>query len=154
MSTTATVGFPEVKLGIFPGFGGTVRMPRLVGVDNAVEWIAAGGDKKADAALKDGAVDAVVAPDKLRDAALALVRQAIAGKLDWKAKRAEKISPHQAQPDRAGDGVRQLDGGRGREGGPELPGADARAQEHAGSGAPRAATRRWRSRRSTSPRPR
>jgi 3-hydroxyacyl-CoA dehydrogenase/enoyl-CoA hydratase/3-hydroxybutyryl-CoA epimerase/enoyl-CoA isomerase len=93
MSTTATVGFPEVKLGIFPGFGGTVRMPRLVGVDNAVEWIAAAGDKKADAAFKDGAVDAVVAPDKLRDAALALVRNAIAGKLDWKAKRAEKLSP-------------------------------------------------------------
>ncbi len=93
MSTTASVGFPEVKLGIFPGFGGTVRMPRLVGVDNAVEWIAAAGDKKAEAAFKDGAVDAVVAPDKLRDAALALVRNAIAGKLDWKAKRAEKLSP-------------------------------------------------------------
>jgi 3-hydroxyacyl-CoA dehydrogenase/enoyl-CoA hydratase/3-hydroxybutyryl-CoA epimerase/enoyl-CoA isomerase len=93
MSSTATVGFPEVKLGIFPGFGGTVRMPRLIGVDNAVEWIAAAGDKKADAAFKDGAVDAVVAPDKLRDAALALVKSAIAGKLDWKAKRAEKLVP-------------------------------------------------------------
>ncbi len=58
MSATATVGFPEVKLGIFPGFGGTVRMPRLIGVDNAVEWIAAAGDKRADAAFKDGAVDA------------------------------------------------------------------------------------------------
>ena len=93
MSTAASVGFPEVKLGIFPGFGGTVRMPRLVGIDNAVEWIATGTDRKSDAALEDGAVDAVVAPDKLRDAALALVRQAIDGKLDWKAKRAEKLAP-------------------------------------------------------------
>jgi 3-hydroxyacyl-CoA dehydrogenase/enoyl-CoA hydratase/3-hydroxybutyryl-CoA epimerase/enoyl-CoA isomerase len=93
MSMAASVGFPEVKLGIFPGFGGTVRMPRLVGVDNAVEWIATGADKKPDAALKDGAVDAVVAPEQLRDAALALVRQAIAGRLDWKGRRAEKLAP-------------------------------------------------------------
>jgi 3-hydroxyacyl-CoA dehydrogenase/enoyl-CoA hydratase/3-hydroxybutyryl-CoA epimerase/enoyl-CoA isomerase len=93
MSTAASAGFPEVKLGIFPGFGGSVRMPRVVGIDNAVEWIATGADKKPDAALKDGAVDAVVAPDLLRDAALALVKEAIAGKLDWKAKRAEKLAP-------------------------------------------------------------
>jgi len=97
-STAASVGFPEVKLGIFPGFGGSVRMPRLVGVDNAVEWIATGADKKPDAALKDGVVDAVVTPEQLRDAALALVRQAIAGKLDWQAKRAEKIAPLKLNP--------------------------------------------------------
>ena len=93
MSTAASVGFPEVKLGIFPGFGGSVRMPRLIGIDNAVEWICTGNDKKADAALKDGAVDAVVAPEQLRDAALAMVKQCIAGRLDWKAKRAEKLAP-------------------------------------------------------------
>jgi 3-hydroxyacyl-CoA dehydrogenase/enoyl-CoA hydratase/3-hydroxybutyryl-CoA epimerase/enoyl-CoA isomerase len=93
MSTAAKMGVPEVKLGIFPGFGGTVRLPRIMGVDNAVEWIATGGDKRPDEALKDGAVDAVVEPDKLRDAALALVGQCIAGKLDWQAKRAEKLAP-------------------------------------------------------------
>ena len=93
MSTAASVGFPEVKLGIFPGFGGTVRMPRIVGIDNAAEWIASGADRKADAALRDGAVDAVVEPDRLRDAALALLKQAIDGRLDWKAKRAEKLAP-------------------------------------------------------------
>ena len=93
MSTAAKIGVPEVKLGIFPGFGGTVRLPRIMGVDNAVEWIATGSEKRPDAALKDGAVDAVVEPDKLRDAALALVRQCIAGKLDWKARRAEKLAP-------------------------------------------------------------
>ena len=93
MSTAASVGFPEVKLGIFPGFGGSVRMPRIVGVDNAVEWICAGADKKADAALKDGAVDAVVAPEQLRDAALSMLKLCIAGKLDWKSRRAAKLSP-------------------------------------------------------------
>ncbi len=93
MSTAASVGFPEVKLGIFPGFGGSVRMPRIIGIDNAVEWICAGADKKADAALKDGAVDAVVAPEQLRDAALAMLKQCIAGKLDWQARRAAKLAP-------------------------------------------------------------
>ncbi len=93
MSTAARIGLPEVKLGIFPGFGGTVRLPRIIGVDNAVEWIATGSEKRPDAALKDGAVDAVVAPEKLRDAALAVLRQCIAGKLDWKGRRAEKTGP-------------------------------------------------------------
>jgi 3-hydroxyacyl-CoA dehydrogenase / enoyl-CoA hydratase / 3-hydroxybutyryl-CoA epimerase / enoyl-CoA isomerase len=93
MATTASVGFPEVKLGIFPGFGGSVRMPRLIGVDNAAEWICAGQDKRADAALKDGAVDAVVAPEQLRDAAIAMVKYCIEGRLDWRARRAEKLAP-------------------------------------------------------------
>jgi len=93
MSTAAKMGVPEVKLGIFPGFGGTVRLPRIMGIDNAVEWIATGSDKRPDEALKDGAVDAVVEPARLRDAALALVGQCIAGKLDWQAKRAEKLAP-------------------------------------------------------------
>jgi 3-hydroxyacyl-CoA dehydrogenase/enoyl-CoA hydratase/3-hydroxybutyryl-CoA epimerase/enoyl-CoA isomerase len=93
MSTAARIGLPEVKLGIFPGFGGTVRLPRLIGLDNAVEWIATGSEKKPAEALKDGAVDAVVEPDKLRDAALAVVREAIAGRLDWKGRRADKTGP-------------------------------------------------------------
>ncbi len=92
MSTAASIGLPEVKLGIFPGFGGTVRLPRIIGLDNAVEWIATGADKKADDALKDGAVDAVLEPQLLRDAAIAMVKAAVAGKLDWRAKRAEKLA--------------------------------------------------------------
>jgi len=93
ISTAGRIGLPEVKLGIFPGFGGTVRLPRLIGVDNAVEWIATGNEKKPADALKDGAVDAVVEPDKLREAALAMVRECIAGRLDWQGRRAEKTGP-------------------------------------------------------------
>jgi len=93
MSTAAKVGLPEVKLGLFPGFGGTVRLSRVIGIDNAAEWIAGGSEQRPDAALKAGAVDAVVAPELLRDAALDLLGKALAGKLDWKAKRAEKLNP-------------------------------------------------------------
>jgi len=93
ISATAQVGLPEAKLGLFPGFGGTVRLPRLIGADNAIEWIAGGEQQKAEAALKVHAVDGVVIPDKLRAAALNLLVQANAGKYDWKARRAQKTSP-------------------------------------------------------------
>ena len=91
MSEKAVIGLPEVKLGIYPGFGGTVRLPRVIGTDNAVEWIASGKENKADAALKVGAVDAVVAPAKLLEAALDLVKRAISGELDFMAKRQPKL---------------------------------------------------------------
>ena len=42
MSTAAAIGLPETKLGIFPGWGGTVRLPRILGVDEAIMWIATG----------------------------------------------------------------------------------------------------------------
>ena len=91
MSSAAKVGLPEVKLGIYPGFGGTVRLPRLIGVDNAVEWIASGKENRAEDALKVRAVDAVVAPEQLQAAALDLIKRAISGELDYKAKRQPKL---------------------------------------------------------------
>ena len=48
---------PENKLGIMPGFGGSVRMPRMLGADSALEIIAAGKDVGVDQALKIGLVD-------------------------------------------------------------------------------------------------
>lgn len=93
MADSAAVGLPETKLGIIPGFGGTVRLPRLIGADNAIEWIAGGTHNKADAALKVGAVDGVVPGDKLRDAALGLLTAAMAGEYDWQARRAQKTGP-------------------------------------------------------------
>ncbi|WP_323157790.1 fatty acid oxidation complex subunit alpha FadB [Pseudomonas fulva] len=91
MATTARIGLPEVKLGIYPGFGGTVRLPRLIGSDNAVEWIAAGKENSAEDALKVGAVDAVVVSELLMAGALDLIKRAISGELDYKAKRQPKL---------------------------------------------------------------
>ncbi len=95
MSTAAQVGLPEVSLGLIPGFGGTVRLSRLIGIDNALEWVSAGGQHKPDKAIGDGVVDAVVDPDQLRDAALSLVQECTDGKIDWRAKRQEKLEPLQ-----------------------------------------------------------
>ncbi|MCH8532698.1 MAG: fatty acid oxidation complex subunit alpha FadB [Saccharospirillum sp.] len=90
MSSKAKVGLPEVKLGIFPGFGGTVRLSRLVGADNAIEWIASGNDNRADDAFKIGAVDAVTEPDALRDTALQLLQRLASGEVDYLKRRAAK----------------------------------------------------------------
>jgi 3-hydroxyacyl-CoA dehydrogenase/enoyl-CoA hydratase/3-hydroxybutyryl-CoA epimerase/enoyl-CoA isomerase len=93
MAANTKIGLPETKLGIFPGWGGTVRLSRLSGADNAIEWIASGEQWSAAAALKIGAVDAVVAPEKVHEASLQLLKDAMAGKLDWKARQKEKTSP-------------------------------------------------------------
>jgi len=93
IAETAQVGLPETRLGLFPGWGGTVRLSRVCGADTAIEWIAGGEQWAALAALKAGAVDAVVAPADLREAALGMLRDAAAGKLDWRARRAEKRAP-------------------------------------------------------------
>lgn len=87
------IGLPETKLGIMPGFGGSVRLPRLLGADSAMEIIAAGKDVDAARALALGLVDAVVAPEKLRAAAVAILREAIEGKQDWRARRQPKLEP-------------------------------------------------------------
>ncbi|WP_334079013.1 fatty acid oxidation complex subunit alpha FadB [Microbulbifer sp. M83] len=93
MGDQGKVGLPEVKLGLIPGWGGTVRLPRVVGVDVAAEWIAAGKEQKPNAALTAHAVDAVVANDQLKDAALKLLGRAIDGELDYQARREIKKSP-------------------------------------------------------------
>ncbi len=90
MSEKAKVGLPEVKLGLMPGFGGTVRLSRVIGADNAIEWICMGAENRADKALKMGAVDAVVAPEALREQSIAMLNSAIAGELDYEARRAVK----------------------------------------------------------------
>ena len=94
----SVVGFPEVKLGILPGFGGTVRLPRLIGADNANHWISSGSHIKAPQAQTEGAIDAIVEEDKLIAACEDMINQCNAGKLDYGAVRATKNSALTLQP--------------------------------------------------------
>ncbi len=64
-SSKAKFGQPEVKLGILPGFGGTQRLPRLVGKGVATQLILSGDIIKAEEALRIGLVNEVVEPDAL-----------------------------------------------------------------------------------------
>ncbi|SFK19848.1 fatty acid oxidation complex subunit alpha FadB [Methylocapsa palsarum] len=89
MSATASIGFPEVNLGLFPGYGGTVRLPRLIGLAASADWIVSGAPQTPGAALAAGAIDKVAPPDALRASALAELQEAIDGRADWRRRRAD-----------------------------------------------------------------
>jgi len=67
-------GFPEVKLGLIPGWGGTARVPRIAGLSNAVEMITGGESIDAATAAAMGLADDVMPAAQLLDAAVRMVR--------------------------------------------------------------------------------
>ena len=73
-SEKAKFGQPEVGLGITPGFSGTQRLPRRVGIAKAKELIFSGRMVKADEAERIGLVNAVYAPEALLDGAMEMAR--------------------------------------------------------------------------------
>ena len=66
------IGLPEVKLGIFPGWGGSVRLPRLIGAPAAFDLMLTGRTVSASAAKAMGLVDVTAAPATLEDTAAQL----------------------------------------------------------------------------------
>jgi enoyl-CoA hydratase len=68
-SRNAKLGLPEITLGVIPGFGGTQRLPRLVGKGRALSMILSGAPIDAETALAYGLVSQVTDPDKLMDTA-------------------------------------------------------------------------------------
>jgi enoyl-CoA hydratase/carnithine racemase len=64
-SSGASLGLPEIKLGLIPGFGGTQRLSRVVGASKAAEMLLTGDTVTADEACKIGLVSRVVAADEL-----------------------------------------------------------------------------------------
>ena len=71
-SENAVMGLPEVKLGIIPGYGGTQRLPRLIGPGRALELILSARSVKADEAERIGLVNRVVPQAQLLDEAIKL----------------------------------------------------------------------------------
>ncbi|MEN0058855.1 MAG: enoyl-CoA hydratase-related protein, partial [Bdellovibrio sp.] len=63
--SSTKIGLPEIQLGILPGFGGTQRLPRVIGLQAALDIILAGKSVNAKKALKSGLVDKVVHPNLL-----------------------------------------------------------------------------------------
>jgi enoyl-CoA hydratase/3-hydroxyacyl-CoA dehydrogenase len=72
---SATFGQPEIKLGIIPGFGGTQRLPRLVGTNKALEMNLVGDPVLADEAFELGLVNRLVEDHELLDTALQWARK-------------------------------------------------------------------------------
>lgn len=77
-SEAAKFGQPEVKLGICPGYGGTVRLPRLVGRGRALELLLTGGMIDAQEAYRIGLVNRVVPADRLMEEATTMLRTILA----------------------------------------------------------------------------
>ena len=61
----AKVGQPEVKLGVIPGYAGTQRLPRLIGLGRAIEWLLTGNIMDAAEAYRIGLVNHVTSPEEL-----------------------------------------------------------------------------------------
>ncbi|HEX7887054.1 MAG TPA: 3-hydroxyacyl-CoA dehydrogenase NAD-binding domain-containing protein [Phenylobacterium sp.] len=75
---SARLGLPEVNLGLLPGAGGTQRLPRIAGVEKALEMMTSGRHAPAKEALAMGLVDELVEEGKLKEGALAFANKAIA----------------------------------------------------------------------------
>ena len=76
-ASDARIGLPEIKLGIFPGWGGSARLPRLVGTPAAFDMMLTGRTLSASAARGIGVVDKVVEPAMLLDAAIELLKRGV-----------------------------------------------------------------------------
>ena len=88
----AVLGFPEVGLGICPGFGGTVRAPRIMDLQAAVSWIVSGQSHTADEALAAGAIDALVDAQLLLESGIEHIEHALRQPQAWQQLRRERQS--------------------------------------------------------------
>jgi 3-hydroxyacyl-CoA dehydrogenase len=98
---SAKCGVPEVKLGLLPGAGGTQRLPRIVGVEKALEMTAFGEHVGAKQCAEMGLIDALVDEGKLRDGAIAFARKIVAEKRPLKKVRdlTDKIAAAKGKPE-------------------------------------------------------
>jgi 3-hydroxyacyl-CoA dehydrogenase/enoyl-CoA hydratase/carnithine racemase len=76
------IGQPEVQIGLIPGAGATQRLPRLVGLPDALQMIATGQGIPAEQGMEKGCIDEVVPQEKLLEKALDAARRFISGELD------------------------------------------------------------------------
>ena len=71
----ARLGQPEVRLGIIPGYGGTQRLPRIIGKGRALEWLLTGAHYTAEEAYRIGLINRIVPRERLLEEAKSLARQ-------------------------------------------------------------------------------
>jgi 3-hydroxyacyl-CoA dehydrogenase/enoyl-CoA hydratase/carnithine racemase len=76
------VGQPEVQIGLIPGAGGTQRLPRLIGLPDALQMIATGQPISSEDGMKKGCIDEVIPPESLLQKALEVAQRFISGELN------------------------------------------------------------------------
>ncbi|MDC0474684.1 3-hydroxyacyl-CoA dehydrogenase NAD-binding domain-containing protein [Hyphomicrobiales bacterium] len=75
---SAKCGLPEVSLGLLPGAGGTQRLPRLVGVEQALKMVTSGTHLSADKCLKSGLIDKMASENQLLEDSTSFAKEIIA----------------------------------------------------------------------------
>jgi 3-hydroxyacyl-CoA dehydrogenase/enoyl-CoA hydratase/3-hydroxybutyryl-CoA epimerase len=83
LATDAKLGLPEVKVGLFPGGGGTQRLPRLIHTQEALQYLLKGGNIHADKAVKLGLASEVVDAGELVAAAKKLIAGGLSAEQPW-----------------------------------------------------------------------
>jgi 3-hydroxyacyl-CoA dehydrogenase len=98
---SAKCGLPEIKLGLIPGAGGTQRLPRLVGVEKALDVILSGTPFSAREAKEWGVVDELAEEGELQKSAIGFARRLIAERAPLKKvrDRSEKLEPARGRPE-------------------------------------------------------
>jgi 3-hydroxyacyl-CoA dehydrogenase/enoyl-CoA hydratase/3-hydroxybutyryl-CoA epimerase/enoyl-CoA isomerase len=86
------IGLPEVKIGLIPGWGGTQRLPRLIGITAGIEMITSGEPVDAAKAVEYGLVYDAISTEKLVDEAIYLIEEAHRTG-EWKAARLRRSQP-------------------------------------------------------------
>ncbi len=81
------LGQPEVKVGLIPGAGGTQRLPRLIGLPNALEMMTTGNPISSEKGLSRGLVDEVADSEKLIEAAIDAARKFVSGSISLNSRR-------------------------------------------------------------------
>jgi 3-hydroxyacyl-CoA dehydrogenase/enoyl-CoA hydratase/carnithine racemase len=93
------VGQPEVKIGLIPGAGGTQRLPRLVGLPDALQMITTGNGIPAEEGMDKGCIDEVTSQARLLEHSLAVARRFISGELDHRNRRTRMRSDRLPSPE-------------------------------------------------------
>lgn len=79
-NSSTKIGLPEIKLGLIPGWGGTQRLPKRVGLRHALSLILTGKHLSASEALAIGLVDQAITPDQWRDEVVMLIDRLASGR--------------------------------------------------------------------------
>lgn len=95
MTPNAHIAFADLKLGMTPLCGASVRLPRIIGLESAVHWLTSEQRILAQEALNVGAVHGIIEPEKIKQAGIHLLKSAISGQYHWQKQHQEKIEPIQ-----------------------------------------------------------
>lgn len=87
------IGLLTTTLGTLPTFSAFVRLPRLIGIESAINWLTATTDRDTNSAFKDGLIDNLVHEDQVIASALDILQHAIHGHFNWKKQRERKLNP-------------------------------------------------------------